>query len=251
MRIDTSTYEDYAVLTLKGEFDTFYCPRFQQEVEEMVGRGLAHVILNMRLVKFINSTALGAIIKAHKRCKAEGGDLVISKPSPFVKDIVHKLGIDELVKMFDDDDAAQKHMIKALNLRALAADAPVDEEKVLVAFPDETRIRQLGGRNTVVGRMSNVDGQRLQFTWSGSKHGLTRDQSRQMFFKGGAIELKFQVRLFKKGYFDVAAQVSDVADVGDEEIKVTATYTRISDSDREALDQFANDMSFLKQQLPQ
>ncbi len=67
MKIDKSLYEDYAVLTLKGEFDTFYCPVLMEEVDSLVERGVNHLILNMRLVKFINSTALGAIIKAAKQ----------------------------------------------------------------------------------------------------------------------------------------------------------------------------------------
>ena len=41
--------------------------------ETLVERGVNHLILDLRLVKFINSTALGAVIKAHKRCRAEGG----------------------------------------------------------------------------------------------------------------------------------------------------------------------------------
>ncbi len=250
MKIDTTTFDGYTILNLKGEFDTFYCPRFQEEVEEMVGRGVNLLILNMRLVKFINSTALGAVIKAHKRCKAEGGDLVISRPSPFVKDIVKKLGIDSLVPMFDDEEAATRHVIKALNARLLTADAPVDEEAVLVSFPDETRSKQLGGRNSVVGKMSNVDGERLQFTWSGAGYGISRDQAKQLFFKGGQLDLKFQVKLFKKGFFEVAAKVAEVVESGDDEVKVTANYTSIPDHDREALAQFASDMSFLKRQIP-
>ena len=88
MRIDRSVSDDYATLTLKGEFDTFYCTPLLEEVEDLLERGVNHMILNMRLVKFINSTALGAVIKAHKRCRAEDGELVIAHPSPFVRDVM-------------------------------------------------------------------------------------------------------------------------------------------------------------------
>ena len=57
MKIDKSLHDDYATLTLKGEFDTFYCPALMEEVEDLVERGINHLILDMRLVKFINSTA--------------------------------------------------------------------------------------------------------------------------------------------------------------------------------------------------
>ena len=37
-RLDTTLTDDYAVLTLKGEFDTFHCPRFQEEIEDILER---------------------------------------------------------------------------------------------------------------------------------------------------------------------------------------------------------------------
>lgn len=250
MKIDKSLSEDYAVLTLKGEFDTFYCPRFQEEIESLVDQGVNHVILNLRLVKFINSTALGAVIKAHKRCKAEGGELVISKPSPFVQKVVKSLGIDQLVPMFDEDDAAIRHIVQSLNARELAGNAPVDEEKVLVTFPDDTRVEQLGGRRMVVGRMRNVDGQRLQFLFDPQRYGVSGDQATQLFYVGGELRLKFQVRLFKKGYFEVDGKVIEAASQESGGVKVSVSMANLSDADREALDQFAADMEFLKRQLP-
>ena len=54
-----------------------------RRIAALIERGTNHLLLDMRLVKFINSTALGAIIRVHKRCKAEGGELVISQPSSF------------------------------------------------------------------------------------------------------------------------------------------------------------------------
>lgn len=250
MKIDLTTSEDgYAVLTLKGEFDSFHCPRFQKEIEHLIDLGICHVLLDMRLVKMINSTALGAIVKAHKRCRAEGGELVISRPSPFVKKVVQQVGIDRVVPTYDDEHEAVRRLVQSLNALELAGDAPVQEEKILITFPDDTRPKQVG-RRTVVGTMSNVDGQRVQFTWSGKKFGLTGDQARQLFFPSSELALKFQVRLCKKGYFQVRAKVDEVQDADENAIRVTASYTQIHEADREALAQFAADIEFLKRQLP-
>ena len=246
MKIDKSVLEDYAILTLKGEFDTFYCPRFQEEVEALFEQGILHVILNMRLVKFANSTALGAIIKAHKRAKAEGGELVVSRASSFVQKVVSSLGIDQLISMFDDEDAAIKHMVQSLNQRELAGDAPVEEEKVVVSFPGQTN--EKGAQQTVIGTMCNVNGERLQFTWSGDRHGLSPDQAKKLF-KDKAVTLKFQVKLSKKGHFEVEANVTEAL-ANEDGVKVTASYRDIPDNDRDALNQFAADMEFLKRQLP-
>lgn len=250
MKIDKSLFDEYAILTLKGEFDTFYVPSFQEEVDNLLERGICHLALNMRLVKFINSTALGAIIRVHKLCKAEDGELVIAHPSAFVRDIVGKVGIDQLVMTFEDEDQGVKHLIKALNSKELAGDAPVDEEKVLITFPDDTRNEQIGGKKALVGKMCNVDGQRLQFLWNGEKHGFGAEQSKQLFYAGSEARLKFQVKMFKKGYFNVRGKVAEVHSEDDGSVRVTCGYSDINESDQAALMQFAEDMEFLKQQLP-
>ncbi|MBK8100652.1 MAG: STAS domain-containing protein [Planctomycetes bacterium] len=249
MKIDKSLHDDYAVLTLKGEFDTFYCPALQQEVEALIERGISHLVIDMRLVKFINSTALGAVIKAHKRCKAEGGELVVAQPSPFVRDVVKKVGIDKLIPLHDSEQDAVKAVIKHLNQKELAGDAPVDHEKVLLTFPDDTRNQMLGGKKPLVGTMANVDGHKVQFLWNGAKAGFSNDQGKTLFFVGGEVHLKFQVKMIKKAFFEVDAKVSQVEATTDG-VRVTASYVKIADADRAALGQFAEDMAFLKRQLP-
>ena len=253
MKIDKSLHDDYAVLTLKGEFDTFYCPALMQEVETLVERGVNHLVLDMRLVKFINSTALGAVIKAHKRCRAEGGDLVVAQPSPFVREVIRKVGIDKLIAMHDTEQDAVKAIIKHLNQKELAGDAPVDAEKVLITFPDDTRNKMIGAGKRpkpLLGTMANVDGSRVQFLWNGDKAGINADQAQQLFFTGSEVHLKFQVKMIKKSFFELAATVDSTEPAGDSGVRITAKYKKIADADREALSQFAADMAFLKNQLP-
>ncbi|MCB9887095.1 MAG: STAS domain-containing protein [Planctomycetes bacterium] len=250
MKIDKSQHDDYAVLTLKGEFDTFYCPALMEEVEGLVERGINHLILDMRLVKFINSTALGAVIKAFKRCRAEGGELVVAQPSPFVRDVISKVGIDKLITLYDSEQDATKAIIKHLNQRELTGEAPVDRERVLITFEDEIRNKMIGGKKTLLGTMLNVDGARVHFVWSGKKAGISADQAKQLFFAGGDVHLKFQVKMIKRSFFELGAVVDTTEPSGDDAIRVTAKFTKISEADRGALQQFAADMAFLKNQLP-
>jgi anti-anti-sigma factor len=250
MKIDKSLNDDYATLTLKGEFDTFYCPALMQEVEALVERGVNHLILDMRLVKFINSTALGAVIKAHKRCRAEGGDLVVAHPSPFVRDVMGKVGIDKLIALHDTEADATKAIIKHLNQKELVGDTPVDHEKVLITFSDTIRNQMIGGKKTLVGQMANVDSHKVQFVWNGSKVGISADQGKQLFFAGSEVHLKFQVKMIKRSYFEVVATVDAVEQAGDVGVRITAKFKKLADGDRDALSQFAADMAFLKNQLP-
>ena len=249
MKIDKSLQDEYAVLTLRGEFDTFNVPGLQGEAESLLDRGVHHIVLNMRLVKFINSTALGCIIKIQKLCKAENGDLVIAHPSSFVRDITSKLGIDRVIQVFDDEDLAVKHVIQSLNALEFATDAPLDQERVLISFPDETRNQQVGGQKVLLGSMRSVDATRAVFSWSPTRAGLSGDQGAQLFFKDSEIRLKFQVKYARKGYFNATARVEG-CDVGDEDLRITARFEGLPDGERTALQQFAEDMELLKRQLP-
>jgi anti-anti-sigma factor len=244
MKIDKSLHDDYATLTLKGDFDTFYCPALMQEVDALIDRGVSMLILDMHVVKFINSTALGAVIKAHKRCRAEGGDLVVAQPSAFVKNVMKTLA------------EATKAIVKQLNQRELAGTGTADHEKVLITFPDEVRNRMIPrqqlvhtGTKSLVGQMANVDGDRVQFTWSFEKASMSAEQGKELFFSGSDAHLKFQVKLIKKSYFEVDAVIANAEATADG-MRVTAHFKKIADGDRDALAQFAADMAFLKRQLP-
>jgi len=250
MNIDTNLFDDYAVLSIKGEFDTFHCPRFQEQIESTLEQGISFIILSMRLVKFINSTALGAIIKAGKACKAQDGALVLSQPSSFVREIVARLGIDQLVPVFDEEEQARKHVIKALNSREMASGTLVGEERVMITFGDETRNKQIGGKKVLLGTMAKVDAECVHFLWSGEKLGITREQAQQLFFKDSDVHLKFQVKLIKKGHFEVDATVQECIPASDEKIRVVAAFKKLSENEATALGQFAQDMDFLKRQLP-
>ena len=256
MKIDKSIQDDYATLTLKGEFDTFYCPALMQEVESLVERGISLVILDLSRVKFINSTALGAVIKAHKRCRAEGGDLLIAQPSPFVRNVIKNVGIDTLITLHDTEADATKAAIKMLNQRELAGEATVDDEKVMITFPDETRNQMIprqqlvkGAPKVLVAQMANVDDTRAQFTWNGSKLGMSSELGKSLFFANSDMHLKFQIKMIKRSFFDIDATVDAVEAAGDG-LRITARFKNVADGDREALSQFATDMAYFKRQLP-
>ena len=106
MRITVEPSENHAVLHLRGEFDTYYCPLLQEEIDNTQKAGITQIVLNLRMVKFINSTALGAIIKASKALDAQGGQLVISHPSTFCRDILEKVGLNRVVPVLDTDEDA-------------------------------------------------------------------------------------------------------------------------------------------------
>jgi anti-anti-sigma factor len=267
MHISVEPREDYAVLHLRGEFDTYYVPMLQQEVDALIKAGIVRVVLNLRLVKFINSTALGAMIKASKLLAAKNGKLVISRPSSFCRDIIEKVGLDRVVTVFDSDEEAAASFAQAKTKKVAGSDQDFEDDTSSVLFTpvDEARIEHFlsqskrivkaplskansGSGWSGAGRMLALDAKGLRFTWSGGNSELSPFAMSQMLAIGTEWKVKFRLPLLKKGYCEAVCTVNEVEERPDG-VKVGASFTAIDNPTREAMKQYASDMQFLKEEL--
>lgn len=270
MHITVEPRDSYSILHLRGEFDTFYCPKFQQEIDDLTEAGVALIVLNLRLVKFINSTALGAIIKASKQLQKRGGKLAISRPSPFCRDVMSKVGLDRVVPVFDSDEAAGESFAGLEAAGDSSADLPEeDETSILFTLVDESRLehfvpvdsRSKGTTNPVhghafgstwrgIGRMSGLDAEGVRFTWSGGRTQLSPFEMAQLLALGTQLRVKFRLPLLKKGHCEAIVTTDEVAERPDG-VKIGASFTEIDNETRNAVQQYAEDMAFLKSELRQ
>jgi hypothetical protein len=177
---------------------------------------------------------------------------VIAQPSTFTKSVIQKLGIDKIVPMYDaveDAHAALK--------QAMLSDATPDvigESNVLFHFLDDVKAARMGERRTGLGTVLSVDHERIRFTWGGGSRGFSEDDLKGLFAPGTVLHHKFVLKLFKKGFFEVEGKVASSEVRDDEEnggrmIVVSAEFTNLSESDRLALAQYADDLDYLKKQL--
>jgi len=266
MHISVEPRDDHAILHLRGEFDTYYVPHLQKEIDDLAKAGILRVVLNLRLVKFINSTALGAIIKASKGLAAKGGKLAISRPSAFCRDILEKVGLDRVVGVYDSDEAAAASFSKAQPAKAAAAEDPAEESSsVLFAPVEEGRIEHFLSESQVIvkapitkdkpasawsgaGRMSALDEHGLRFTWNGGQTGLSPFAMAQLLSIGTEWKVKFRLPLLQRGYCEAVAVVSEVEERPDG-VKVGAQFRAVDDTTRRAIQQYASDLAFLKEEL--
>jgi len=265
MHITVEPSENHAILHLRGEFDTYYCPMLQEEIDGVQKAGVNHVVLNLRLVKFINSTALGAIIKASKALTNSGGALAISRPSPFCRDILEKVGLDRIVPVFGSDEDAVESFSIATGSKPEDTDRTFEEDKsaVLFTLADNERLAHFipaaksknpvhghafGSNWSGVGRMAGLDAERLSFTWNGGSTDLSPFDMGQMLAVGTRLQVKFRLPLLQRGYCLAAADV-DTLEERPEGVKVGAVFSEIDNETREAVAQYAKDMAFLKEEL--
>jgi anti-anti-sigma factor len=268
MQVTVEPRDSYTILHLRGEFDTFYCPLLQKEVDGLISAGVNRVALNLRLVKFINSTALGAIIKASKILAANGGKLVIARPSTFCRDIIEKVGLDRVVPMFDSDESAGAALAKEKPGAAKAAVhdeledettilfAPVDLKRVEHFVPESKRAAKaspvhghsFGSIWRGVGRMSALDEEGLRFTWNGGNTGLSPFEMGQMLSLGTDLNVKFRLPLLQKGHCEAVVTISEVEERPDG-VKLAATFSEVDSETLGAVKQYSADMAFLKKEL--
>jgi len=213
------------VLTLKGEFDTFVTGAFGNEISNVIAEGAHSIVLNMRLVKFVNSTALGAMIKARKQCLAAHGNVVISQPSPAVREAMESLGLDRLFQIFDDDDAA----VASVEGGGLSVDMEGDSESaVLLIVPESPR--------PLVARIRRLDADALDCRLAAPAAKLT---------SGRDLRIKFRLPLYRKDFFDLAARVDRVEDAAGGST-VSLRFTKVSPEDRADIQRFVDDMGDLR-----
>lgn len=270
MHIDVEHGDHHAVLHLRGEFDTYYCRALQEEIDELAGSGVVRLVLNLRLVKFINSTALGAIIKASKMLAAKDGKLVLSRPSPFCREIIEKVGLDRVVPIYDTDESAAAALRdgSAKPAAKVSGEEDLDESSVLFSLTDAKRIEHFlsqssrqgskfvnplhghsfGSNWSGVGRMSALDENGLRFTWSGGKTGLDSFAMGQLLAIGTELKVKFRLKLFQPGWCEALAVVSEIEERSDG-VKVAAAFEKIDDKTLAAVRQYAADLKFLKDEL--
>jgi len=270
MHINVDHSENHAVLHLRGEFDTYYVQTLQAEVDALINAGTVNLVLNLRQVKFINSTALGAIIKASRLCQSKGGKLALSRPSPFCRGIIEKVGLDRVVPIYDSDDAAAEALTSGASAPAAKSSGTVemDESSVLFSPTDPNRIQhfvseaQRGGQKIVnpvhghvfganwrgVGRMLALDERGLAFTWNGGDTKLDAFAMGQLLSLGTEIKVKFRMPMYQQGFVEALATVGEIEEREDG-VRVGAAFSKIDDKTLGAIRQYASDLKFLKDEL--
>ena len=271
MHISVEHGENYATIHLRGEFDTYYVQHLQTQVEELAEGGVPHVILNLRLVRFINSTALGAIIKASKTLAARDGRLVVSKPSPFCRDIIEKIGLDRVVPIYDSDEEAAAGLFSdggGAPQQKVPGPPELDEGSVLFSPVDSKRIEhflsstrryktetvnpvhahKFGANWSGVGRMASLDAAGLHYTWTGGDTGLDPFGMGQFLAIGTELKVKFRLPLFRKGFCEAQATITEVEERTDG-VKIGASFSKIDDKTLEAVRQYAEDLKLIRDEV--
>ena len=93
-----------AAVSPAGDLDVSTSPRLLACIDELLAEGRSEITLDLRAVTFIDSSGLGALVKAHKRT-GPAGRLTIVQPRPHVH---RAMEISGLLKVLRVDRAVDR-----------------------------------------------------------------------------------------------------------------------------------------------
>jgi anti-sigma B factor antagonist len=258
MKLEKHRYEDVIILKFTGEFDTFNLPGFSQRIDGMIAAGDTSLVLDLHLLKFINSAALGYLIKTSKGLAGSGGQLVIARPSKFIRKTLTTLGLDDVFKIFESVEAAVQHFRTGENVGEITLEGGEYDESLTGSVPILFRPAGDAGSEALpnqVGRIVTLYEDGLLFRYEPDAE-KGEDPVEAYLTAGQSLKLKFrQPFAVKEYYFEMTANVVEVNKMsggGDDDAAVNAVrvrYDAISDEDRERLQQFVRDQESWKSEI--
>jgi anti-sigma B factor antagonist len=105
--IQTASCDDWrAVIVLCGEFDVANAGELRLELNRHLDEGRRVIRVDAGGVEFIDSTALGELVNASERCRAEHGSLILTGVTRRMRRLLSVAGLEHvlLVDTANDDD---------------------------------------------------------------------------------------------------------------------------------------------------
>lgn len=95
---------DVVVIEFDGEIEDF--PILIQTVDNLIASGTRNLVLDLEGLPFINSAALGYLIRAQKTMERECGEIVLSRLEPALLKILEMTSLDEIFPAFETVEEA-------------------------------------------------------------------------------------------------------------------------------------------------
>lgn len=266
MRVERKQWGDVTLLTFIGEFDAYNLSTFSSKIDNLVDAGQVRLVFNLRLMTFINSSALGYLVQTKKAVVEQGGDVVIVQPAKFVRKALTVLGLVEYFHIFESDEEAvlffhKGDAVESIHLDDVEAEPDeklLGENAIMFRLLDESS-QELLGPAPHVGKISSAYKHGLRFRWNipaaGGRSKLHLDNFDDFVHPGRGLAVKFrQPFVAKAKYFEALGTVTKVTkDIDEEEdfrqAQVHFEYTEIDAEDKASLDRFVEDLEGLRQEV--
>jgi anti-sigma B factor antagonist len=75
-------------------------------IRELARKGQKKILLNLKDVKYIDSSGIGDLVRSVTSLRREGGDLRLLSPAPMVVEVLHITRLDKIFDIKDNESSA-------------------------------------------------------------------------------------------------------------------------------------------------
>jgi len=235
MQIDKNKQDGVLTLALSGDFDTTDVERFMAEVSEAVDEGSVLILLDLGDLRFLNSTALGTLLRSQKLLAQYEGGLVAARPTSIVEKTIRILELDRRIPLFAEVEDARAHLTQLTPESVFTGGEEVRFLVATVAF----------GLRPRVGRMEELTegGAVISFDILDN---LNVDHA---LVDGSSVNLNFRLPQYHPTHlFNVDGTIESHEIVGRETVFLKVAFTSMPDEEWLAVRQYVKDMRELTEE---
>ncbi|WP_332692463.1 anti-sigma F factor antagonist [Halalkalibacter lacteus] len=107
LRIDLEKKGSVLLVRLEGELDHHTAEELRGQIEQKLVDGqVKHIVLNLELLTFMDSSGLGVILGRYKQVKANAGEMVVCAISSSVKRLFEMSGLFKIIRLEESEQFA-------------------------------------------------------------------------------------------------------------------------------------------------
>jgi anti-sigma B factor antagonist len=103
-RVEVRSEGRAVVFVVEGELDLASSPTLEQELERVRDAEVELLIIDLRQLRFMDSTGLHALVRANKRATDAGRRFAVVKGGPQIQRLLSLTGVGELLTVADSPE---------------------------------------------------------------------------------------------------------------------------------------------------
>lgn len=106
METKENIFDGVTVLELSGRFDSTQTRDFKEKIHSLISISQVYIVLNLKDVAFIDSSALGSIVACLRSLNQANGDIKLANLQDEVRGIFTLTRLSSVFEIFDDVKSA-------------------------------------------------------------------------------------------------------------------------------------------------
>jgi anti-sigma B factor antagonist len=235
MQIEKRFEEDILVISLSGDFDTTEVDSYDAEIQSAVEAGYVRILLDLANLRFVNSTALGAMLTSQKRAAQFGGGIAAVNAQPTVSRTLRLLGLDQKISL---RNSLPEALSSLRNLSPESVSTTGEEVEFFRPNSEDTF-----GARPRRGRLEEMHEEGLAFSFEN----LDNLDPEIIFAVESPLQLRFLLPLYHPTHvFKAGGKVRSFETIGRNTVLVHVDITALSEPEREAIRQYVKDLKLIK-----